>query len=135
MEAHAVAAADARERERRGQEGALEALAVRVVESALAAGFLEPEHLVLLAAVDEFGAQQLAEAQHFAFGLEGLVGDLEAIASRKVVAEVDLAAEHVSQLFRHAVGQACGLGGFEQRAAYGRAGQPYLAFERADFEL
>ena len=135
MEAHAVAAADARERERRGQEGALEALAVRVVESALAAGFLEPEHLVLLAAVDEFGAQQLAEAQHFALGLEGLVGDLEAVARGEVAPEVDLAGEYVGQLFRHAVGQLGGIGGLEQAAAYGGAGQPHLALQRAHFQL
>ncbi|MNS65552.1 hypothetical protein D3C72_987220 [compost metagenome] len=124
MHAHREAAGHARELDRRSQVGLAQAVAVRAVVAALLARArgLEPDGLVDLAVVLELGREHAAAAQRLAVGFEGLVDHGEAVALAQR-AHVDVAREDVGQLARHGVGNARVVGGGEQRAADGAAGQ------------
>ena len=107
----------------RGQVGASQALAVKTVITAFLAGFLEPDRLVGLVAVDEFGAQHLACANGFAIRFQHFIDHAETGALAQGAVEVDLAGENVGQLADHGVGQTGFIRRGVERAGHRAAGQ------------
>ena len=108
---------DAREFQRRAQEGLADALAVGRVVAALAIRAAEPDGAVGTAVVDELGGKDAAGAHHLAKMIDRLVDDGESVALAQVAVKVDIAAEDVRQLRGDAVGNTGGIGGAEQRVA------------------
>ena len=124
---------DARELERRAQEGLADILAVgRVIAAAvLTAGRIgEPCGAVGLAVVDELGGEDAPGAHRAAQMIDGFVDDGEAVALAQIAMKIDVAAENVRQLRRHRVRNSRGVRCPEQgKADLGRFHED-LGFER-----
>ena len=110
MLAHAERRTDARQFQRRAQQALAHVLAIG---GEVAVG--EPHRAQLAPLVDEFGRQHASGAQLPAVRKMRFVEHREAVALAQAALEIDVAAEHVGQLERHAVRDAGAVRRAEQR--------------------
>ena len=106
---------DARELHRRAQEFLAHRTAVAAVVHRGAGGVGVAERREALAAVDEGGGDDVAVVHAFAFAVDVVVDDGEAVALAQVLREVDVVTERGGEFQHHHVVQAGLVARFEQR--------------------
>ena len=130
VHAHGEARGDARELHRAGQKGPAAAATINVVVAAAAIGRREPDRLEAFPAIDEFGSRNPAgtfvPGHRLVVGRQCFVDDAEGVALAQLAVEVDVGGENLRQLTGHTIRQTRLIGGCEQCAADGAAGQSHL---------